>query len=195
VPAAVVRCSGWPPRSVSPRSATGSGGPAMSMTPETRPTPTSPTTRRPASSVPGACAPAARSRAPSPSPSLAAGSTRGSPPEAPTSCPPSACRVARVCRRARPPRWTEKSVIELGMPYAHRGHHVRLLRRRVLVPRRGAGRGRRHPVVRMVPWKDGGANEGHSCVKGRFAYGYAAHRRPAASPHGPRLGSTSRGAG
>ena len=31
-------------------------------------------------------------------------------------------------------------------------------------------------LVRMVPWKDGGANEGHSCVKGRFAYGYAAHR-------------------
>ncbi|ACL55299.1 formate dehydrogenase subunit alpha [Methylobacterium nodulans] len=31
-------------------------------------------------------------------------------------------------------------------------------------------------VVRMVPYKDGKANEGHSCVKGRFAYGYAAHK-------------------
>ncbi|HEX2705747.1 MAG TPA: formate dehydrogenase subunit alpha [Candidatus Lustribacter sp.] len=31
-------------------------------------------------------------------------------------------------------------------------------------------------VVRMMPAKSGGANEGHSCVKGRFAYGYAAHR-------------------
>ncbi|MDP8997865.1 MAG: 2Fe-2S iron-sulfur cluster-binding protein, partial [Pseudomonadota bacterium] len=30
-------------------------------------------------------------------------------------------------------------------------------------------------VVRMVPYKDGGANEGHSCVKGRFAWGYATH--------------------
>ena len=30
-------------------------------------------------------------------------------------------------------------------------------------------------VVRMVPWKDGKANHGHSCVKGRFAYGYAHH--------------------
>ncbi len=30
-------------------------------------------------------------------------------------------------------------------------------------------------VVRMVPWKDGKANEGHSCVKGRFAWGYATH--------------------
>ncbi|HEX2842697.1 formate dehydrogenase subunit alpha, partial [Hyphomicrobium sp.] len=31
-------------------------------------------------------------------------------------------------------------------------------------------------VVRMVPWKDGKANRGHSCVKGRFAYGYATHQ-------------------
>lgn len=31
-------------------------------------------------------------------------------------------------------------------------------------------------VVRMVPDKNGGANHGHSCVKGRFAWGYATHR-------------------
>lgn len=31
-------------------------------------------------------------------------------------------------------------------------------------------------VVRMVPWKDGKANDGHSCVKGRFAWGYATHQ-------------------
>ena len=30
-------------------------------------------------------------------------------------------------------------------------------------------------VVRMVPEKTGGANEGHSCVKGRFAWGYVTH--------------------
>src|SRR5262249_8367326 len=30
-------------------------------------------------------------------------------------------------------------------------------------------------VVRMLPYKDGNANRGHSCVKGRFAYGYATH--------------------
>ncbi len=30
-------------------------------------------------------------------------------------------------------------------------------------------------VVRMVPYKDGQANHGHSCVKGRFAWGYATH--------------------
>src|SRR5690606_38358674 len=31
-------------------------------------------------------------------------------------------------------------------------------------------------VVRMVPYKDGQANHGHSCVKGRFAWGYTNHR-------------------
>ncbi|RFB79645.1 formate dehydrogenase subunit alpha [Methylovirgula sp. 4M-Z18] len=31
-------------------------------------------------------------------------------------------------------------------------------------------------VVRMVPDKAGKANEGHSCVKGRFAFGYATHK-------------------
>ena len=31
-------------------------------------------------------------------------------------------------------------------------------------------------VVRMVPEKDGKANHGHSCVKGRFAWGYASHK-------------------
>jgi len=30
-------------------------------------------------------------------------------------------------------------------------------------------------VVRLVPNKDGHANHGHSCVKGRFAFGYATH--------------------
>ncbi len=37
-------------------------------------------------------------------------------------------------------------------------------------------------VVRMVPWKDGGANEGHSCVKGRFAWGYATHKDRVTTP-------------
>ncbi len=37
-------------------------------------------------------------------------------------------------------------------------------------------------VVRMTPWKDGKANEGHSCVKGRFAWGYATHADRITSP-------------
>jgi formate dehydrogenase major subunit len=31
-------------------------------------------------------------------------------------------------------------------------------------------------LVRMVPYKNGKANRGHSCVKGRFAWGYANHK-------------------
>src|SRR5579863_6785393 len=31
-------------------------------------------------------------------------------------------------------------------------------------------------VVRMTPYKDGKANHGHSCVKGRFSWGYATHK-------------------
>ncbi len=37
-------------------------------------------------------------------------------------------------------------------------------------------------VVRMMPYKDGGANEGHSCVKGRFAFGYATHKDRVLNP-------------
>ncbi len=37
-------------------------------------------------------------------------------------------------------------------------------------------------LVRMTPWKDGKANDGHSCIKGRFAYGYATHRDRVTEP-------------
>ena len=37
-------------------------------------------------------------------------------------------------------------------------------------------------VVRMVPDERGGANEGHSCVKGRFAWGYATHQDRVLAP-------------
>ena len=37
-------------------------------------------------------------------------------------------------------------------------------------------------VIRMMPYKDGKANHGHSCVKGRFAYGYATHKDRILSP-------------
>ncbi|TDW18901.1 formate dehydrogenase subunit alpha [Kribbella kalugense] len=65
----------------------------------------------------------------------------------------------------------EKSVVELGMPT-----------RTVLTTCAYCGVGcsfkaelRGDELVRMVPYKNGGANEGHSCVKGRFALGYASH--------------------
>jgi len=37
-------------------------------------------------------------------------------------------------------------------------------------------------VVRMVPNKDGKANNGHSCVKGRFAWGYSTHKERVLDP-------------
>ena len=37
-------------------------------------------------------------------------------------------------------------------------------------------------LVRMVPYKDGKANRGHSCVKGRFAWGYATHKERILKP-------------
>ncbi len=37
-------------------------------------------------------------------------------------------------------------------------------------------------LVRMVPWKEGKANRGHSCVKGRFAWGYANHQERVRNP-------------
>ncbi|AWS42288.1 formate dehydrogenase subunit alpha [Streptosporangium sp. 'caverna'] len=65
----------------------------------------------------------------------------------------------------------ERSVVQLGMP-----------NRTVLTTCAYCGVGcsfkaelRGDEVVRMVPYKDGKANEGHSCVKGRFAFGYASH--------------------
>ena len=66
----------------------------------------------------------------------------------------------------------EKSVIELGQP-----EHSLI----TTCAYCGVGCGfkaemKGNTVVRMVPWKDGKANEGHSCVKGRFAWGYATHK-------------------
>lgn len=65
----------------------------------------------------------------------------------------------------------EKSVIEMGVP-----------QRSVVTTCAYCGVGcsfkaelNGDQLVRMVPWKHGKANRGHSCVKGRFAYGYADH--------------------
>lgn len=66
----------------------------------------------------------------------------------------------------------EKSVIEIGQP-----EHAKI----TTCAYCGVGCSfkaemRGEELVRMVPWKDGKANRGHSCVKGRFAWGYAQHR-------------------
>jgi formate dehydrogenase major subunit len=84
----------------------------------------------------------------------------------------SECVSCGACVQACPTATLqEKSVVELGMPT-----------RSVLTTCAYCGVGcsfkaemRGDELVRMVPYKDGGANEGHSCVKGRFAFGYASH--------------------
>lgn len=83
------------------------------------------------------------------------------------------CVSCGACVQACPTATLEeKKVIELGQPE----HSVI-----TTCAYCGVGCGfkaemKGNEVVRMIPWKDGKANEGHSCVKGRFAWGYAKHK-------------------
>ncbi|WP_421725320.1 formate dehydrogenase subunit alpha [Bauldia sp.] len=91
----------------------------------------------------------------------------------------SECVSCGACVQACPTATlTEKSVIEIGQP-----------ERSVVTTCAYCGVGcafkaemRGDEVVRMVPYKDGKANRGHSCVKGRFAWGYASHRERVLEP-------------
>ena len=90
---------------------------------------------------------------------------------------PNACPAAPAYRPARPATLIEKSVIEIGTPE----HSVVTTCAYCGVGCSFKAEMRGDEVVRMVPYKDGKANRGHSCVKGRFAWGYANHRSASSS--------------
>ncbi|MCA1296715.1 formate dehydrogenase subunit alpha [Stappia indica] len=85
----------------------------------------------------------------------------------------SECVSCGACVQACPTATLqEKSVIEIGQPE----HSVVTTCAYCGVGCSFKAEMRGDELVRMVPYKDGKANAGHSCVKGRFAYGYANHR-------------------
>ena len=91
----------------------------------------------------------------------------------------SECVSCGACVQACPTATLmEKTVIDLGQPE----HSVVTTCAYCGVGCSFKAEMRGDQVVRMVPWKDGMANHGHSCVKGRFAWGYATHPDRILSP-------------
>ncbi len=85
----------------------------------------------------------------------------------------SECVSCGACVQACPTATlTENSLIEIGQPE----HSVVTTCAYCGVGCSFRAEMKGQQVVRMVPNKDGHANHGHSCVKGRFAFGYATHK-------------------
>jgi formate dehydrogenase major subunit len=84
----------------------------------------------------------------------------------------SECVSCGACVQACPTATLmEKSVIDIGQPE----HSVVTTCAYCGVGCSFKAEMRGNEVVRMVPYEDGKANHGHSCVKGRFAWGYTTH--------------------
>ncbi len=85
----------------------------------------------------------------------------------------SECVSCGACVQACPTATlTENSLIDLGTPE----HYVITTCAYCGVGCSFRAEMKGQQVVRMIPNKDGHANHGHSCVKGRFAFGYATHK-------------------
>jgi len=85
----------------------------------------------------------------------------------------SECVSCGACVQACPTATLrEKSVIEIGQPE----HSIVTTCAYCGVGCSFKAEMRGDELVRMVPYKGGDSNHGHSCVKGRFAWGYASHR-------------------